>query len=238
MGAAPQDAHGRRVRSIFSGLATRYDLFNALSSFGIYRRWLTQVARTCACTAQDRVLDVAGGTGDVAFELCRVCPPASIELTDFTPEMLDVARERQRAGAACGVSLGYAEVDAHSLPYADGSFTLVTCAYGLRNFSCRTRAMAEACRVLAPGGRYVVLEFATPPNRVWRALYRAYLTVMIPLIGGLVTGDRSGFIYLRDSIKGFPPQERIAQELRDAGFARVSYRNLTGGIVAVYTAVK
>ena len=98
--------------------------------------------------------------------------------------------------------------------------------------------MAEAHRVLAPGGRYVVLEFATPPNPVWRALYRVYLNVAIPLIGGAVTGDRAGFAYLRDSIKRFPPQERIAQELREAGFAQVTYKNLTGGIVAVYTAVR
>lgn len=236
--AGAADRHGRRVRAIFSEIAGRYDLFNALASFGIYRRWLAAVARACACSPTDRVLDVAGGTGDVAFELCRACPPGSIELTDFTPAMLDVARERQAAGAARGVPVSYATVDAHDLPYEDGAFTLVTCAYGLRNFSRRTRAMAEAHRVLAPGGRYVVLEFATPPNPVWRALYRVYLNVAIPLIGGAVTGDRAGFAYLRDSIKRFPPQERIAQELREAGFAQVTYKNLTGGIVAVYTAVR
>ena len=237
MSQAP-DAHGTRVRSIFSEIARRYDLFNMLSSFGIYRSWLRHVARTAACTGEDRVLDVAGGTGDVAYTLCEQCPPASIELTDFTPEMLDVARERMQAGANMGVPVSFNEVDAHNLPYGDASFTLVTCAYGLRNFSDRRRAMREAARVLAPGGRYVVLEFGTPPNAVWRALYRIYLNHMIPLIGGLLTGDRAGFEYLRDSIKGFPPQDAIAEELREAGFSQVSYRNCTGGIVAVYMAVK
>ena len=239
-GEAPRslDAHGARVQGIFSEIARRYDLFNALSSFGIYRSWLRSVARTCACDGADRVLDVAGGTGDVSFELCEACPPASIELTDFTPEMLEVARDRIDAGANMGVPVATAVVDAHNLPYRDGAFTLVTCAYGLRNFTDRRRAMREAARVLTPGGRYVVLEFGTPPGAVWRTLYRFYLQHMIPLIGGLVTGDRSGFDYLRDSIKAFPPQDAIVRELRDAGFSQVSYRNCTGGIVAIYTAVK
>lgn len=232
------DAHAERVKGIFSQIARKYDVFNALSSFGIYRSWLRRVARAAACTGDDRVLDVAGGTGDVAFALCDAYPPASIELTDFTPEMLDVAGERIASGASRGVACALNVVDAHRLPYADGSFTVVTCAYGLRNFSQRRRAMAEAARVLAPGGRYVVLEFGTPPHALWRALYRFYLAHMIPFIGGLVTGDRSGFEYLRDSIQAFPSQEVVAGELREAGFSQVAYENLTGGIVAVYTAVR
>lgn len=232
------DAHAARVRQIFSGIARRYDLFNALSSFGVYRSWLARTARAAGCTPEDRVLDVAGGTGDVAFELARRCPPATIELTDFTPEMLEVARERIAAGAARGVPVSVREADAHELPYDDGSFTVVTCAYGIRNFSDRMRAMREAARVLAPGGRYVVLEFGTPPSAPWRALYGWYLAHAIPLIGGALCGDRSGFEYLRDSIRGFPAQDVICGELRRAGFSSVSYRNCTGGIAAVYTAVK
>ena len=232
------DEHGRRVKGIFSEIARRYDLFNALSSFGVYRSWLRRVADTAACTGDERVLDVAGGTGDVTFELCDQCPPASVELTDFTPEMLEVARERIKAGANMGVPVSTREVDAHNLPYPDASFDLVTCAYGLRNFSDRRRAMREAARVLVPGGRYVVLEFGTPPNPIWRALYRVYLNHMIPFIGGIVTGDAAGFRYLRDSIKAFPPQDAIVTELHDAGFSKVSYENRTGGIVAVYRAVK
>lgn len=236
--AGAGDAHGQRVKAIFSDIARRYDLFNALSSFGIYRSWLRRVAKTAACTGTDAVLDVAGGTGDVSFELCAECPPASIELTDFTPQMLEVAKDRIAAGANRGVPVRTREVDAHSLPYNDASFSLVTCAYGLRNFSDRKRAMAEAARVLKPGGRYVVLEFGTPPNRAWRALYSLYLQHMIPFIGGVVTGDRSGFEYLRDSIKGFPPQSAIAAEIVDAGFKSCTYTNCSGGIAAVYEAIK
>ncbi len=231
-------AHAARVKGIFSGIARRYTLFNALSSFGIYRSWLTRMARIADAGPADVVLDVAGGTGGVAFELCAACPPARIELTDFTPAMLEVARARIEAGAARGVPVVLREADAHSLPFKDGSFTMVTCAYGLRNFSDRRRAMAEAVRVLAPGGRYVALEFATPPNRLWRALYRFYLTHMIPLIGGLVTGDQAGFVYLRDSIIGFPGQGEIVRELEEAGFSEVTYEQRTGGIVAIYRAVK
>lgn len=235
---ASGDEHGRRVRGIFTQIAQQYDLFNALSSFGIYRSWLRRVARTAACTASDRLLDLAGGTGDVTFTICDACPPATAELTDFTPAMLDVARERIAAGANMGVPVSLNVVDAQDLPYQDASFTIATCAYGLRNFTDRRRAMREAARVLAPGGRYVVLEFGTPPNRVWRALYGFYLQHMIPFIGGIVTGDRAGFDYLRDSIKAFPPQDRICEELRAAGFSSVRYENRTGGIVAIYQAVK
>lgn len=237
-GSAPADEHGRRVKGIFTEIARKYDLFNALSSFGIYRSWLRVVARTASCTGDDRLLDVAGGTGDVTFVICDACPPASAELTDFTPRMLDVARERVAAGANMGVPVGLNVVDAQDLPYEDGAFTIVTCAYGLRNFTDRKRAMREAARVLAPGGRYVVLEFATPPNAIWRVVYRFYLQHMIPFIGGLLTGDRSGFEYLRDSIKAFPPQRQICDELREAGFSQVSYEDRTGGIVAVYRAIK
>ena len=232
------DQHGTRVRSIFSGIARRYDLFNALSSFGIYRSWLARTARAAACTRDDRVLDVAGGTGDVTFELCRRCPPASVELTDFTPEMLEVAAERIEDGASRGVPVGLREVDAHALPYDDGSFTVVTCAYGLRNFSERTRAMREAARVLASGGRYVVVEFGTPPNPAWRALYNVYLGHVVPCVGGVVCGDRSGFRYLGSSIRAFPKQDVVVEELRAAGFAHVGYHDCTGGIAAVYSARK
>ena len=236
--AAPLDEKGAMGRSIFSKIARRYDTFNALSSLGIYRSWLKRVALTAACAPDERVIDVAGGTGDVAFELCRRCPPASIELTDFTPEMLAVADGRIAKGAARGVPVATAEADAMHLPYGDASFDVLTMAYGLRNFSDRKLAMREAARVLRPGGRAVILEFGTPPNPAWRALYNVYLGHVVPLVGGLVCGDRSGFTYLARSIRGFPRQNVVADELRESGFAEVEYHDCTGGIAAVYRAVK
>ncbi len=236
--AAVADEKGAMVRDIFSKIARRYDVFNALSSLGIYKRWLARVAEEAACTPADRVIDVAGGTGDVAFELCRACPPASIELTDFTPEMLAVARERIAQGEACGVPIRTAEADAMDLPYEDASFDVLTMAYGLRNFSDRTRAMREAYRVLTAGGRAVILEFTTPPHALWRGLYHAYLGAIVPTIGALVCGERSGFTYLSSSIREFPPQNIIVGELQEAGFASVEYHDCTGGVAAVYLAKK
>lgn len=232
------DEKGTMVRSIFSKIARRYDAFNALSSLGIYRSWLRRVALTAACRPDERVIDVAGGTGDVAFELCRCCPPASIELTDFTPEMLAVADGRIAKGASRGVPVVTAEADAMHLPYDDASFDVLTMAYGLRNFSDRRLAMREAARVLRPGGRAVILEFGTPPNPAWRAVYNVYLGHVVPLIGGIVCGDRSGFTYLARSIRGFPQQNTVVRELRESGFAEVEYHDCTGGIAAVYRAVK
>ncbi len=232
------DQKGEMVQGIFSKIARKYDTFNALSSMGIYKSWLKRVARTAACTPEERVLDVAGGTGDVSFELCRRCPPASVEVSDFTPEMLEVAKARAEQGASCGVPCSFQVADAMNLPYGDAGFDVLTMAYGLRNFSDRKRAMREAARVLRPGGRAVILEFGTPPNPVWRALYHVYLMHVVPAIGGAVCGDSSGFKYLASSIREFPQQAVVAQELREAGFEDVSFRNCTGGIAAIYEAHK
>lgn len=227
-----------RVHAIFSNIADRYDLFNALSSFGIHRRWLRQVVRQAQATPQTEMLDVAAGTGDVSYAMARFSPPARIVLSDFNAEMLSVARRRLEAGEGCGVPIELKVVDGQDLSFADGSFDLVTCAYGIRNMPDRPAALREAHRVLKPGGRYVVLEFSTPPNPIFKTLYHIYLKAVIPFIGGILTKDRQGFVYLNDSIRAFPAQDEFAAMLYEAGFSQVSYRNLTGGIVAVHTAVK
>ncbi|MBR2834142.1 MAG: bifunctional demethylmenaquinone methyltransferase/2-methoxy-6-polyprenyl-1,4-benzoquinol methylase UbiE [Coriobacteriales bacterium] len=226
------------VRDIFAKIAKRYDTFNALSSLGIYKIWLARIAEYAACSKTDMVIDVAGGTGDVTFELAKRCPPAHIELTDFTPEMLDVAQERIEQGMGCGVEISTHIADAMDLPYDDESFDILAMAYGLRNFSDRQKAMREAYRVLKDGGRAVILEFGTPPNALWRAVYHVYLGHVVPTIGGLVCKDRAGFVYLASSIRAFPTQEVVAEELRNAGFTQVEYHNCSGGIAAIYVAQK
>lgn len=236
-GVAAQDEQGARVQGVFRRIARRYELFNALSSLGIYRIWLYRMARLANCRPTDRVIDTAGGTGDVTFQLCRTCPPASVELTDFTAEMLDVARAHIQAGASRGVEVRTTVADAQDLPFADDSFDVYTVAYGLRNFSDRVKSMQEARRVLHRGGTYVALEFSTPTNPVWRAIYNVYLGHIIPALGGALTRDRAGFDYLVSSIRAFPPQEQVGAELRASGFTDVEYHLCTGGIATLYKAV-
>lgn len=235
--AAPE-VSSARAKAIFAKIAPKYDKFNAISSMGIYRLWLRTVVAEAQATPATRMLDLAAGTGDVTFAICKATPPRFVMSTDFSPEMLEVARRRYANGEAHGVPCTFEVVDAQQIPYGDESFDLVTCAYGIRNMPEREKALAEAYRVLGPGGRYVILEFTTPPNPAWRKIYSVYLKNMIPAVGGALTGDRSGFVYLNDSIRAFPDQETFARMLRSAGFSKVTYRNLSGGIAAVHTAIK
>ena len=226
-----------RVHGIFSAIAGRYDVFNALASMGIDRSWRRAMVRACALDRRSRVLDLCSGTGDVAFALADQGRPAEVVATDFVPEMLAVA-EKKAAARPPAVPVSFSVADAQDLPFDDASFDVVTVAFGVRNLPERERNFAEVLRVLKPGGRYVILEFSTPPFAPWRGVYHVYLNHAIPAIGGLLTGDRSGFVYLNDSIRQFPSQPQLAEELRVAGFSAVTWKDLSGGIVAIHTAVK
>lgn len=234
---APGEATTERVRGIFSSIAGRYDSFNALASMGIDRLWRRELVKACALKPDDRVLDLCAGTGDVSLALARQAAPAEVVVTDFTPEMLEVAREK--AAAYHGpTQLTIQLADAQDLPFEDESFDVVTVAFGVRNLPERERNFVEVRRVLRPGGRYVILEFSRPPFAPWRGLYHVYLRHAIPAIGGVLTGERQGFVYLNDSIRRFPDQAALAAELRAAGFSAISWRDMTGGIVALHTAVR
>lgn len=235
---APAELSTARVKSIFSQIARRYELFNAVSSFGSYRRWLAGMMRQAPIKPTDDVLDIAGGTGDVSRWVARAFHPRHIQCTDLVPEMLEVARMHQQHGDFDGVPIDFDVVDAQDIPYEDDSYDIVTMAYGIRNMPDRTRALAEMYRVLKPGGALVCLEFSTPPNPIWRALYRFYLAHLIPFWGGLITGDKSGFVYLANSIKAFPDQRGLARMMEQAGFHNVTWKNYTGGIAAVHVAHK
>ena len=239
---APADISTARVKSIFASIAKKYDRFNAVSSFGAYRSWLARMMREVdaagAITAESDVLDVAGGTGEVAFTVAHTFHPAHIQLTDLVPEMLDVAKGLYADGLSDGVPFDFQVVDAQNMPFADASYPVITMAYGIRNMPDRERALAEVFRVLKPGGTFVCLEFSKPPHALWRGLYKFYLMHVLPLIGKLLTGDRSGFDYLARSIRAFPAQVEFAEMLTTAGFTRVTWTNCTGGIAAVHTAKK
>ena len=226
-----------RVRSIFASIAPGYDAFNAVASFGIDRLWRRNLVGGAGLTSGSAVLDLAAGTGDLSLALAKQGRPASVLGTDFSQEMLEVAA---RKGAAYDgpTALRFEVQDAQALTLPDSGFDVVTVAFGVRNFPDRAANFREVLRVLKPGGRYLVLEFSRPPFAPFRALYHFYLNVGIPLIGGMLTRDRASFVYLNRSIRCFPAQEPLAEELRAAGFREVSWRNLTFGVVAIHTAVK
>lgn len=236
--SAPADLSSSRVKDIFARIAKRYEAFNALSSFGAYRLWLAKLVRAADVGPADAVLDIAGGTGDVTFAIARAKRPAVVVCSDLVPEMLDVARAHAKAGASAGVPVHFAVVDAQDIPYDDDTFDVVTMAYGLRNMPERERALSEMLRVLRPGGQLVCLDFSTPPNAAWNAMYGLYLRHVIPFWGKVVTGDASGFVYLAKSIRAFPDQRGVAAMMRDAGFEDVEWESCTGGVACIHTARK
>ncbi|MBR0404129.1 MAG: class I SAM-dependent methyltransferase [Eggerthellaceae bacterium] len=235
---APAELSTERVKAVFSQIARKYELFNAVSSFGAYRRWLNGMMRQAPITSNHDVLDIAGGTGDVSRWVARFHHPRHIQCTDLVPEMLEVARLHQANGDFGDVPIDFDVVDAQNIPYEDASYDVITMAYGIRNMPDRPRALSEMHRVLKPGGALVCLEFSTPPNPIWRTLYRFYLKHLIPFWGGLITGDKSGFVYLAKSIQAFPDQRGLAQLMEEAGFHDITWENYTGGIAAVHVARK
>lgn len=235
---APAELSSERVKDIFSNIAKKYERFNAVSSFGAYKTWLAGMMKQAPICTDDNVLDIAGGTGDVTFTVARTKHPRHIQCTDLVNDMLDVARDHYAKGASAGVSVDFEVVDAQAIPYADASYDVITMAYGIRNMPERDQALSEMFRVLKPGGALVCLEFSTPPNHLWRTLYSFYLKYLIPFWGGLITGDREGFVYLSRSIKAFPDQKGLAHLMEKAGFQDITWKNYTGGIAAVHVAKK
>jgi len=234
---APGEPTTEREKRIFSRIAPDYDRFNAMSSLGLDRLWRRSAVRLARPKPSDRVLDLAAGTGDLTIAMARRGRPAYVLSTDFVPEMLEIGREKV-AELEGRSEVEFAVVDAQDLPFDDETFDIVTVGFGVRNLPDRTANFREVHRVLKPGGRYVILEFSRPPFKPFRALYHFFLKTVIPTLGGALTRDRASFDYLNESILAFPSQLALAAELHAAGFASVTWRNLTFGIVAVHVAVK
>lgn len=234
---APGQPTADRVKGIFSRIAPEYDRFNRLSSMGIDRIWRRRTVRYASLDAGSTVLDLAAGTGDLTLAIARQAGPKAIVSTDFVPEMLEIGKVKA-AGYAGRTKISFQVADAQKLPFSDDSFDAVTVAFGVRNLPDRAANFREVRRVLKPGGRYVILEFSTPPFAPFRALYHFYLRTVIPALGGMLTGDRPSFDYLNESILAFPDQSALATALYEAGFASAEWHDLTMGIVAVHIAVK
>ena len=219
------------VAQVFDSVASRYDVMNDLMSAGVHRVWKRILIERGGLRAGDRVLDLAGGTGDISALLHRrVGDTGQVVLTDINGEMLRNGRDRL---LDAGIALPLVQCDAEALPFPDRRFDCVTIAFGLRNVTRKERALAEMYRVLRPGGRALVLEF----SQVWaplRPLYEAYSFGVLPRLGRLVAGDADSYRYLAESIRVHPGQEALRDMMQAAGFERVDYLNLTAGVVALH----
>ena len=233
----PEADKAGMVHGVFSRVASKYDVMNDAMSFGIHRIWKDAMMDWLAPRPGQRLLDVAGGTGDVAFRFLKRAAGASAVVCDMTEPMLTEGRKRAEA-EKLATSLDWVVGDAMALPFPDASFDVYTISFGIRNVTRIGDALAEAYRVLRPGGRLIVLEFSQIPNDLMQKVYDLYSFNAIPLMGQLIAGDRASYQYLVESIRKFPGQETFAAMIRDAGFGQVKYRNLTMGIAALHSGWK
>jgi len=224
----------RRVRSVFSSVASRYDLMNDLMSGGQHRLWKDAFVRRVRPRAGEKILDLAGGTGDVAFRMAR--RGAEVIVTDINPDMLEVGIERAKQRGIEG--LVWQEENAESLSFPDRSFEAVTIAFGIRNVTHIDRALAEAHRVLKTGGRFFCLEFSQTRWPGFREAYARYSRSLVPRIGRLVAGDEDSYRYLIESIERFPDMAAFAGMIEKAGFRNVKAEPILGGLVAIHSGWK
>ena len=232
-----EDEKASLVQDVFSSVASRYDLMNDLMSGGIHRLWKDAMMDWLAPRSHQRLLDVAGGTGDIALRFLKRAHGASAVVVDLTEPMLDEGRKRaERSGLSDRVE--WVAGDAMSLPFPDSDFDVCTISFGIRNITRIEDALAEGFRVLRPGGRLMVLEFSHVTVPALRGFYDFYSFGVIPRLGQAVTGDRDSYRYLVESIRRFPDQDSFAAMIRQAGFEQVKYRNLSMGIAALHSGWK
>ncbi|HTQ14763.1 MAG TPA: bifunctional demethylmenaquinone methyltransferase/2-methoxy-6-polyprenyl-1,4-benzoquinol methylase UbiE [Rhizomicrobium sp.] len=236
----PEDQKERLVREVFSSVASRYDLMNDLMSGGIHRLWKDVMVEWLNPRPGWRVLDVAGGTGDIAFRIAEAVRvrggEAEITVCDINADML--GEGVRRAEAKGEDAIRWICGDAEKLPVPDSAMDAYTIAFGIRNVTHIDRALAEAHRVLKPGGRFLCLEFSRVEAPVLDELYERFSFNVLPRLGEIVAKDAESYRYLAESIRRFPPQARFAKMIEQAGLSRVKVRNLTGGIAALHSAWK
>ncbi|WP_298137608.1 bifunctional demethylmenaquinone methyltransferase/2-methoxy-6-polyprenyl-1,4-benzoquinol methylase UbiE [Acidiferrobacter sp.] len=228
----------RLVGRVFRSVATRYDLMNDLMSGGLHRAWKAFALNMAAAKPGERILDLAGGTGDLATAMAaRVADRGLVVLSDINDAMLAVGRDRLM-DRGMPRPLAYVQANAEALPFPDNTFDLITIGFGLRNVTHKDRALAAMFRALRPGGRCIVLEFSHPRSPLLSRLYDAYSFAVVPRLGRYVAQDEESYRYLVESIRKHPDQEGLKGLMEGAGLQRVGYWNLTGGIVAVHRGYK
>jgi demethylmenaquinone methyltransferase/2-methoxy-6-polyprenyl-1,4-benzoquinol methylase len=225
----------RRVRGVFDSVASRYDVMNDLMSLGLHRLWKAYAVSVAHVQPGQAVLDIAGGTGDLAEAFARkVGPSGQVVHTDINEAMLRTGRDRL---LDAGVVLSSLVCDAEKLPFPDAHFDVVTVAFGLRNMTHKDRALREMCRVIKPGGKLLVLEFSKVAAPLAKP-YDWYSFQVLPRLGKLVAGDDASYRYLAESIRMHPGQEELKALMKEAGFGHVDFHNLTGGVVALHVGIR
>ncbi len=225
----------RRVRGVFDSVATRYDLMNDLMSMGLHRAWKAYAVMVANVGEGSRVLDIAGGTGDLALAFSKkVGATGKVVHTDINEAMLRTGRERL---LDAGVVLPTLVCDAEKLPFPDGHFDVVTVAFGLRNMTHKDAALKEMNRALKPGGKLLVLEFSQVAKPLRKA-YDWYSFNVLPRLGKAVAGDDASYRYLAESIRMHPTQDQLKALMKEGGFGHVDYHNMTGGVVALHVGIK
>ena len=224
-----------RVRSVFDSVASKYDVMNDVMSGGLHRAWKAYTVMAANVGESSQVLDIAGGTGDLALAFAKkVGKTGQVVHTDINEAMLRVGRDRL---VNAGVHLPTMVCDAEKLPYADGTFDVVTVAFGLRNMTHKDKALAEMCRVLKPRGKLLVLEFSKVAQPLQKA-YDWYSFQVLPKLGSMIAGDAQSYQYLAESIRMHPDQQTLKTMMQAQGFGHVDVHNMTGGIVALHMGIK
>lgn len=236
--SVPESQKAEKVAEVFHSVAAKYDLMNDLMSGGIHRLWKRFTIELSGARPGNRILDIAGGTGDLTRQFSRlVGPTGEVVLADINASMLKVGRDRLLDKGAAG-NIRFVQADAEKLPFPDNHFDVVTIAFGLRNVTHKEDAIASMLRVLKPGGRLLVLEFSKPTNPLFAKAYDAYSFSLLPLMGKLITNDSESYRYLAESIRMHPDQDTLKAMMVTAGFDRVTYHNMTGGVVALHRGIK
>ncbi len=227
-----------KVAEVFHSVAGNYDLMNDLMSGGIHRVWKRVTIEMSGVRPGHHVLDIAGGTGDLAAKFSRIVgPEGTVVLADINDSMLKVGRDRL-VDRGITDNVRFSQADAQHLPFPDNTFDVITIAFGLRNVTDKDMALRSMLRVLKPGGKLLVLEFSKPPNPLLSKIYDGYSFNVLPRLGKLFANDANSYQYLAESIRMHPNQETLFQMMDNAGFENTDYHNMTGGIVALHRGVK